>query len=87
MHCSIHLEISRLIIENVDDKNPTDEDGGTPLHEAARLSWKDGFEIFRLIMGNVEDKNPVSVYGESPGDYARNMGHRENRDIIQLFDN
>ena len=54
---------SLLLVENVEDKNPKDNFGFTPLHEAAmngRLS------LCQLIVVNVDDKNPIHNYGGTP---------------------
>merc|ERR1719334_209920 len=50
-----HYDICHLIIENVEDKNPSDQFGRTPLHKAAQ---KGHTEICRLIIKNVQEKNP-----------------------------
>ena len=58
-----HLAICELIIKNIDNKNPTDNNGKTPLHMAAQCGFLD---ICKLIMKNVEDKNPADYSGETP---------------------
>ena len=49
------------------DKNPADKNGWTPLHEAAENGH--GL-ICTLILENVEDKNPRDIKGRSPLDVA-----------------
>ena len=39
----------------VDNKNPKDNDGQTPLHFAVRYGH---FELCQLFMDNLEEKNP-----------------------------
>ena len=45
----------KLIMDNVEDKNPKDDFGWTPLHLAA---WEGHLSVCQLIVNNVEDKNP-----------------------------
>ena len=52
-----HFEICRLIIEKVENKNPTDDYGWTPFHFAARYGF---YDICRLFINKVEDKNPAN---------------------------
>ena len=56
-------DIAQLIIDNVEDKNPADNYGETPLHRAAE---KGHTEICRMIIENVEDKNPANNNGKTP---------------------
>merc|ERR1719295_2243921 len=49
------LEICRLIIENIEEKNPHDACGNTPLLCAV---MEGHLEVCRLIIDHVEDKNP-----------------------------
>ena len=62
-------------MDYVEDKNPKDKSGLTPLHRAAF----DGFlEIFKLIFENVEEKSPRdSGEGFTPLHYAAMYGHLE----------
>jgi len=70
-----NLEICRLIIENVANKNPNFVHGFTPLHCAA---GKGHLEICRLIIEYLEDKNPKYVFGETtPLHQAAEEGHLE----------
>ena len=72
------LEIYKIIMEKVADKNPLFS-GCTPLHFTAVSG---NLEMCRLILENVNDKNPVSDYGLTPKDVAKNHYHLE---IVKLF--
>ena len=61
------MEICKLIIELVDEKNPPDWNENTPLHKAAENGHKD---VCRLIIENVNNKLPVNSYGKTPKDLA-----------------
>ena len=52
----IALESYRFVMKYVEDKNPTDNSGRTPLHEAALFDRDSCFEICQLIIENVECK-------------------------------
>ena len=71
-----HLEICKLIIENVEDKNPGDKLGWTPLHLAAKNGH---LEICKLIIANVDDKKPLTRQGKTP----RNVAHRDVRHLFE----
>ena len=75
-----------MILSSIDEKNPTDMMGGTPLHEAADNGH---LEIVKLIMGHVKNKNPaMKYYGTTPLHYAAEKGHLEIcRLIIQNVEN
>ena len=74
-----HFEICKIIIENVDDKNPgTFREKLTPLHIPA---YKGSIEIFKLILANVKNKNPKNIHG-TPLTIANLKGHLE---IAQLI--
>ena len=72
------LEIYKIIMEKVADKNPLFS-GCTPLHLTAVSG---NLEMCRLILENVNDKSPVSDYGITPKDVAKNHHHLE---IVKLF--
>ena len=59
-------------IENISDKNPSDINGKTPLHDAAKNEYLD---ICKLIIGNVEDKNPSCRKGFTPLHWAARKGN------------
>lgn len=58
-----HIDIYQEIIDELDDKNPKDEDGWTPLHEAAQEGH---LKIYDLILINVEEKDPSDDNGVTP---------------------
>jgi len=79
------LDICRLMIEKVRNKNPALERTlpcayQTPLHMAAT---KGHFEICRLIIENVQDKNPADFYLDTPLHRAAKKGHAEICRLIQ----
>merc|ERR1740129_434426 len=63
LHYSVangHYEISKLIIDEIEIKNPKTKCGWTPLHCASKV------ELCQLILERVTDKNPQTIYGETP---------------------
>ena len=48
-----HLEICRLIIDAVEDKNPSNGNGKTPLHWAAENGHA---EVVKLMLDNVTNR-------------------------------
>ena len=73
-----HIEIYKMIMAKVADKNPA-TDGSTPLHFAAGMGC---FEMCKLILENVNDKNPVDNNGKTPKDMTEAANHNE---IVKLF--
>ena len=57
------MAVCQLIMENIEDKNPKDNNGWTPLHYAASNGH---LAICQLIMENIEDKNPKENNGWTP---------------------
>ena len=57
------LDICKLIIHQVEDKNPKNIDDETPLHHAAKCGF---LEICLLIIDKVIDKNPQDYSGKTP---------------------
>ena len=54
-----HLSVCQLIVDNVDDKNPKNDNGKTPLH----LASENGHSlVVQLILENVNNKNPKDDY-------------------------
>ena len=69
------LDICQMILEVIDEANPPDSMGWTPLHEAADQGH---LEIVKLIMSRVENKNPpINKYETTPLHYASEKGHFE----------
>ena len=64
----------KLIMDNVEDKNPKNNTGWTPYHSAA---WKGHLSVCQLIINNVEDKNPKDKNGDTPLHQAACRGHFE----------
>ena len=60
-------------------KNPGDNNGVTPLHEAAR---KGHFKICQLLIDNLVEKNPQTSEGDSVLQFATFNGHS---DICKLI--
>ena len=58
-------------MDSIDDKNPADCIGQTPLHRAAKGGY---VEICQLLIDNVEDKHPRDNVGLTPLELAR-YGH------------
>ena len=58
-----YLSKCKLIIDNVENKNPTNNFGETPLHRAAKGGYLD---ICRIIFKEIKDKNPASNNGLTP---------------------
>ena len=78
------LESCRLIMKNLDNKNPGDNQGWTPLHRAAENGH---LHVCRFIMENLSDLTPGCLsprthFGHTPFDIALQKGHVH---ILQLF--
>ena len=71
-----HMKICQLLIETIDEKNPRDIDGNTPLHIAAE---RGNFELCNFITQCLDDKNPANNCGVVPKDIAR-------KTFMKMFD-
>ena len=76
-----HLEIVKFIAPMIEDKNPKNENGATPLHYAALLGHK---EVVKYLVTVVADKHPIDCSGRSPGYLAIQNGHMEIANIFQI---
>ena len=77
-----HVAICRLIMHHLDDKNPKNDFGVTPLHSAAGQGWFGNPEVYHLIMNKVDDKNPRDFAGNTPLHVAVGCG---NYQVCQLI--
>ena len=73
-------QFCQIIVENIDDKNPKDTSGWTPLHWAARIGH---LPVCQLIVENVKDKNPKNWKGMTPLDLAISRKHAS---VQKLFE-
>ena len=73
-----HFNICKLIIENVQNKNPANSIGHTPLHEAAYFGR---FDICKLIIDNVDNKHPIDNLGKTP----KNLADENNNTLVSLL--
>ena len=67
-----HFNVVKYIVDNSEDKNPSDAIGDTPLHRAAMGGH---LPIVRYIMDNIEDKSPKDQDGNTPLHRAAMGGH------------
>ena len=67
-----HFYVVKYIMDNSEDKNPSDSVGDTPLHRAAKGGH---LVIVRYIMDNIEDKSPKDHDGNTPLHHAAMGGH------------
>ena len=72
---SDHLDVCKLIMENIDDKNPADDIGWTPLHLAA---FNGHLDLTKLIIENIDYNNLVNKFDcMTPIHWAAYKGHSE----------
>ena len=74
-----NIEICKFIMKNLENKNPGDDEGVTPLHVAARCGKED---VCRFLMDNLVDKNPQANDGITPLHEAASYGCL---DVCKLF--
>ena len=67
-----YLDVAKLIIDRVEDKNPIDGAKNTSLHYAAR---QDDIVVYKLFMNNTENKMPENKMGWTPCHYAAVRGN------------
>ena len=75
-----HLDVCKLILQNIQEKNPP-ADNGTPLHLAARRGH---LKICRLFIQNGVDKSPI-FHGKTPFQMA--LSHGRFRICLLLINN
>ena len=72
------FELFKIILENVEEKNPGDINGWTPLHEATERELP---EVCKLISDNITDENPITINGLTP----RKVGEERAYDLCCKF--
>ena len=78
-----NLALCKLIIEKIQDKNPSGgDDGWTPLHWAAHMGH---LEMCRLMISNVQNKNPITLNGKTPIMLARKKNHEEIVELLESY--
>ena len=77
---SYAMELFKNIFDVMEDKNPKDEFGETPLHQATKDSSCS--EIFQFIIANIKDKDPQNYLRITPLHQAAMFG---NFDACQLL--
>ena len=58
-----HLEVCKYLMNKVDNKNPAENTGTTPLHCAADRGH---LEICKFIASQIDNKNPANNQGIRP---------------------
>ena len=61
-------------MDKIKNKNPKDDQGKTPLHNAAQYGYLD---VCKAIMEKIKDKNPKDDNGRTPLHNAAENGHLE----------
>ena len=69
-----HLDVFKILMDMVEDKNPKDPFGRTLLHEVGKMGHGD---IFEMILEEVQDKNPKDNSGLTPFHEAAENGQEE----------
>ena len=72
-----HIEIVKYIMDVIDDKNPNDLKGQTPMHLAVQ---KGNYYICKVLINHGADPNPTDNKGISALDLADS--NQEIRDLI-----
>ena len=82
-----HLEIVKHLVQFLDDKNPADKDGQTPLHWAATHCHLD---IVKHLVPFLKDVNPRTNSkslrpNKTPFDFAKENGKTEVVEILKPY--
>ena len=67
-----NLEVCKIVTDNLQNKNPADNNGNTILHTAATYGR---VEIYQFILEKVKKKDPTNKYGATPFHIAAEYGH------------
>ena len=86
MHIAIreeYFDVFQLILNNTNEKNPTDINGDTALHAVAEKGLS---EVCNMIMEHLDDKNPKSINLErTPLHKAASGGHLQTCELIMKY--
>ena len=74
-----HFEVCKLILENISEKNPRNNNGDTPLHIAASNGH---LEICTFMIANGAEKYALNIRRKTPKDLAIRGKHVK---VIELF--
>jgi ankyrin repeat protein len=67
-----HLDIAMYLVDRINNKNPKNNLGTTPLHEAAK---KGHINVVKYIVANIDEKNPSDKRGNTPRKLAISNQH------------
>ena len=70
-----------ILVHPLDNKNPADLNGVTPLHIAAEI------EICKYIVSQTGDKFPKTNDGLTPLDFRKQNGRTPRAEIVEFFSN
>ena len=70
------------LCDQLQDKNPKNKYGETPLHSAALWGKT---EVVKYLVSVVDDKHPKEKNGDTPLDRARKRGHTEIVNILEKY--
>ena len=68
------MEVYELISKELEDKNPRDRYGETPLHNAVRYGR---YEICQFITKNTENLESLDILGNTPLQLAEQRRYKE----------
>ena len=77
-----YYDMCQLIIDKIEDKNPVDDEGWTPLHYAAERGHMD---ICKMIASYLDDKNPRTNSGITPKKLINQYVKKVQKEADDLF--
>ena len=76
-----NMEVYELISKELDDKNPRDRYGETPLHNAVRYGR---YEICQFITKNTENLESLDILGNTPLQLAEQRRYKEISKLLKI---
>ena len=70
----LYIDLAMYILKNVQEKNPGDNNGMTPLHLA---SLRNHIAFAKFLIDNIDEKNPGDLTGRTPLHHCAMLGHFE----------